>query len=74
MQLTGETPDENENGSVTPRHIKLDKESDSFVLGRASSKGMDILAESDNGYFTNPVVSRNHAVVQADLFYEVSES
>lgn len=72
MHLTGETPDEEQNGNVTPRQIKLDKENDSFVLGRASSKGVDILAQPDNGYFTNAVVSRNHAVVQADLFYEVS--
>src|SRR5690606_30219563 len=30
VHLTGETPDEEQNGNVTPRQIKLDKENDSF--------------------------------------------
>lgn len=69
MHLT----EENRDGDVTPRRIKLSEASDSIVLGRASSKGVDILAQPDNGYFVNPVVSRNHAEIKADLFYEVSD-
>ena len=53
------------------RRITLDKKNDCCPLGRASRKGADIVAQPDNGYIENPVVSRNHAEIRADFVYEV---
>lgn len=57
-----------------PRRITLDDRNDFCLLGRASRKGTEILARPDNGYFENPVVSRNHAEIRADFLYEVGSS
>lgn len=54
-----------------PRTITLDEDNDSCLLGRASRKGAGIVAQPNNGYFENPVVSRNHAEIRADFTYEV---
>lgn len=56
------------------RRITLDEKNNSCLLGRASRKGTDIIAQPDNGYFENPVVSRNHAEIRADFAYEVDSS
>lgn len=50
------------------RHITLDEENPSVIIGRASkvsSKGF--LPDEDNGWFDSAVMSRRHAEIRADL-------
>ncbi|SPN97472.1 uncharacterized protein DNG_00986 [Cephalotrichum gorgonifer] len=46
---------ETKQGENSHRRIRLDEQNDTCLVGRASSKGVDILARPDNGYFENPV-------------------
>jgi hypothetical protein len=57
------------------RRLVLTTSKKSMPIGRTSRRAAEFAPRIDNGFFDNPVISRQHAELIADLYFEVrSES
>ena len=67
ITLTAEDP----VTEIPERTITLDYDTVRISVGRASSKVLSVTPKVDNAFFENPVMSRSHAELYADLKYLV---
>ena len=67
VTLTAQEP----ASDVLERTITLDYDRVKMLIGRSSSKVASVAPRPDNAFYENPVMSRSHAELHADLRYLV---